>query len=83
MNEHNVIEEVIDDLAMNSAQGYVQISACEGKEAIRWSQRKQFSCNERIAYRSWLALGNSVQKQWIVTQGIACVCVEINDVYVS
>lgn len=64
-----------DDSVMNLAQGYVQISACEGKEAIRRSQIKQFSCNERITYRSWLALGKSMGKQWIGAQGIGCVCV--------
>lgn len=75
VNERNIVKEVIDDSAMNLAQGYVEISACEGKEAIRRSQIKQFLCNERIAYHSWLVLENSVQKQWIVTQGIVCVCV--------
>lgn len=58
--ERNVVEEVIDDSVVNLEQGYVQISACEGEEVIHRSQIKQFWCNERIAYRSWLELEN----QW-------------------
>lgn len=56
--ERSVVQGVINDSVVNSEQGYVQISACEGKEAIRWSQIKQRWCNERIAYRSWLELEN-------------------------